>query len=325
METSTDIINDAKNWYLQSTKTTSKRRIETGIKFNNYNIGLEKDILWDKAETYTLSDGTEIVGVPMNVRLSNSAKITGNLFLLITKNGTKYKRAIVNDKGKTVSTQSIATQDSIEGLYKLSFNSTLTDRKLIKATKNGVMNAPLPPPGECFDIVYYEYTFDENGILLDYYEEIIGEYCPTGNGSGGGGGEGGTDEVPEHTTTGDDVSSSAVIDFESDGVSKKKWNEVWRFGIGHYMGYEFGGMSVDLCVMKWSTSENKFVWESVSNSSYYTSGVRPDGTEFVKDGYADNYFDTYAEVQFTSHINYINRGQRSTTPKSKFHKFYNRY
>lgn len=312
-------VEDAKSWYLKSTANT-----KSSLKSNRGAIkDVTQDIQWNNAQLYNLEDGTEVLGTPMVITLDKGIKAKGSYMLLISKTNGAYSSLIAYNENKDYFNSSL-TASTVKKIYKSTLELSLAHKDMSVSRSNSNPNNKLmtvPAEDYCIDWYLTTYLYDEWGNVVEILSEVYLYTTCIENGGGGGGGGVEPEEPVQpalHTLEDTEFANGTLIEYTTSGVAKRKWSDSWRFGKGEYLNMTFFGYSTELCEMKYENGN--WEWESITNQSYYTAGQRPDGTEFVKDGYAANYFDHHADLQFTSHIAYLNRGPRATSPKSTYHK-----
>ncbi|MFA6275143.1 MAG: hypothetical protein WC622_00230 [Pedobacter sp.] len=193
------IIN-AKNWY-QETMANSKSTLGTA---SSAQIVIP-EIIWNNAKFYRQDDGSEMIGIPVNVKLATGTLAKGSYLLIITKTTEAYEQLIVFNKDQNYFNGNIDAAEVKkihDGVIKA---NVLHKAASITITPKGkvmtLQGAPtVPIENQCTD--WYWTTW--NGNTGEVVSEVYLYSTCSGGITYGGGGSGGdtttaadTDEIRE--------------------------------------------------------------------------------------------------------------------------------
>ncbi|MFI5450565.1 hypothetical protein ACHMWN_00235 [Pedobacter sp. UC225_61] len=232
-----DSLIAAKSWYLKQNKESYKRNTESFLMTKDKSVRVKKEIDWSGAKSYKLSDGTDITGIPVDLRFSDGKLANGNFLLLITNSEKGFKSIITKDQKTESSDTSLGSASTLENLYRKS-NANLEKGGGINKIRAKLMNAPIVT---CIDWYYVETTYDEEGNIIDVYIEFLYTECLETTGGGGGGTLEPTEQQDWGATTDEDYSENIV---------EEENNEVDTRYFIHYYKWTFHKAYQDLWVFR---------------------------------------------------------------------------
>lgn len=193
---------DAKSWYLKENAKSSSQIIGT----NGEIIKVSQKIDWNSSQSHMLSNGIEVMSVPVTIALENGGNAKGSLMLLISKKGNTYSSGLVYSKLDDNFNEKNLTDDNLGKWYNQAFNvkgnlrflNVDGPRKIKLNTFSGGEDGGGPSTedeGGCIDWYMVTNFYDSEGNFIGKIEEYMYRTCPEGGGGGGGGVEYDTDEI----------------------------------------------------------------------------------------------------------------------------------
>ncbi|MFD0939935.1 hypothetical protein [Pedobacter boryungensis] len=182
------LLSSAKKWYMGSNaKETSVLKSNKGII-----LKVEQVIQWDEARAHKLDDGTEIVSVPMSIKMAQG-NAQGSYMLLISRAGESFKSQIAyNEKGNYFKA-GFSTAE-IGQLYK-SLNKISLNGKSLSVNRNGELMSDEGGGGmsdepQCTYWYLVETFWYSDGTIAYTTETYLYKTCSSTNGDGTGNGSG---------------------------------------------------------------------------------------------------------------------------------------
>lgn len=242
-------VEDAKSWYLKATANTkSSLKSNRGIIQN-----ITQDIQWNYAQSYTLEDGTEVLGAPVVITLEKGIKAKGSYMLLISKTNGSYSSLVAYNENKDYFNGSLNVS-AVQKIYKNTLELSLTHKDTSVSRSNSNPNNKLmtvPAGGYCIDWYLTTYLYDEWGNVVEILSEIyLYTTCPEEGGGGGGVDPQPEDPDPNCTNATGSISSeeasqnfSNAIGAESAGKRPAEYKWVFlknAYGLWKYISTEDG-------------------------------------------------------------------------------------
>lgn len=173
-------LENAKNWYLKE-NAKSTTALSSG---NGSEKSISREVLWDKANLYTLEDGTEIVGAPLVIKFDDEHSLKGSSLLLISKENGVYQSKIAHND-KTDHFSSAILKKEIGELYQnIPIKKVETGgRAKVASSKDKQMGGGGHQPGARVIDWYLETTFYDGAgrVLFTTREYLYTEYIEEGD------------------------------------------------------------------------------------------------------------------------------------------------
>lgn len=176
-QTTTDFLSEAKNWYIQSTKTAS-----TYLESSNSSVkAIKQNIDWNSARAFKLENGSNILGAPINITYGG-VPVKGSFILLVSEENGSFKQLVAHSDKNSYFNNTISDSD-IQSLYKGAI-SLSASHKREKGVRNKDKVSLLPPSsGTCIDWYLTTYYYDDYGNIL--YTTEVYQYTTCDEGGGG--------------------------------------------------------------------------------------------------------------------------------------------
>lgn len=177
-------IESAKDWYVKLSSNS-----KTSLKSSKQNEEkVTTKYKWDKAKSFTFSDGKNVIGVPVNLIMGDKDDAPGSYMLLIYKTDNEYSSAIIFNQKDGYYQDSKSTSD-IEAAFiinqksKVSKSLSKDTQAYSTASKDKKMRLEVEPV--CIDW-YLITTITWPDGQINVYEDYLYSTCyPTGGGGGG--------------------------------------------------------------------------------------------------------------------------------------------
>lgn len=196
-------IANAKDWYQ---KTTAKIELKSSRKVEN----VTQQVSWADAKLYKQADGSEIIGVPVEIGLSNGTKAKGSYLLMISKTGDTYKPVISFNEKKNYFVENIVSSKIKDWYNDATKPNNSHKNTLLNNTGKGKVMVVEGGNMDCTAWFLTETYYDEEGNVIQYYEHYMYTICqPLIDG-----GEGGLPTDPEEEED-DDIDWGDVTDVSS--------------------------------------------------------------------------------------------------------------
>lgn len=254
-------LDDAKTWYTKSTEKT-----KLFIKSNNSEIkGIKQEVLWTEAHISMLDDGTEIIGVPLNIKFPNGAAANGSFMLFISNNNGIYKSFTVYNKKENYFDGS-----DIDAKIQTSYNNgsiKIANASKQLQTNQGKKSNIEQPPTQCMEWFLVTTYYDEYGMISYTEETYLFTTCEGTEQPGAGGGTGGLQ--PEFSLdfgSPTSIGETSVALMENDTVRTKR--STWIF----HEGPTYRFKSTEILTQVKMASGGGWQYAGISHVDHYVTG-----------------------------------------------------
>lgn len=230
-----DFEESAKSWYLKTSQKSSYALVSN----KNTSEQVSRALEWKDAKTFTLNDGTEVLGVPMKLKFANGKTPTGGYMLMIGQNAGGFKHLTVynSDKDffKKISKEQVQVSytHGIEDLRFQKLGRSNAGKGKLMSEENGGGESDQPV---CTDWYLVETFRDADGNITGIMETYLFTTCSTaGGGAGGGGGEG--DSIDWGTPVDEDLSETAIPEEDMAGEKIESRHYKWTFHRAYNEGF----------------------------------------------------------------------------------------
>ncbi len=269
-ETESDnFLNEAQKWYLKST-LNSKTSLQSTA---NAVESITTKYMWNKSRYFTLSDGKEAAGTPIEITLGNKELAKGSYMLLVYKMNNVYNYKIIYDEKNNYFSDNLSSSEiekTLNTSIKNSATKSLAKSKEMTLTKSGgqgkLMNHQISEE-VCIDWYLIETITWPDG-QVSVYESYLYTACytPGGSGSSGSGGTNQTQQIVVDFGQATDILESSSIQFENDTARLKK--DVWIF----LNAETFDFKSRELIYQVKTAHSGGWVFGGITHDSHYVVG-----------------------------------------------------
>ena len=273
-QTEAQRIANAKDWYQ---KTTAKIELKAGKKVEN----VTQQVSWADAKLYKQADGSEIIGVPVEIGLSNGTKTKGSYLLMISKIGGTYKPVISFNEKKNYFVENIVTSKIKDWYNDATKPNNSHKNTLLNNTGKGKVMVVEGGNMDCTEWYLTETYYDEEGNVIQYYEHYMYTICQ-GLIDGGGGVDGPSQEEQEELELKNKILaeteptamtspvSSSFLEASADGKERMEAYK-WTIAGNPLSGYVVWSHETGTHTRP-STTSNDWKWKSIVHDNFSVAG-----------------------------------------------------
>lgn len=259
------LTTDAKSWYLKNNQNTSFALVSS----KNQLRMVDQQVNWNDGKTFQMSDGTEVLSVPVTFKLADGNPSNGSYLLMISKNGNSFKKQTVYNEDKEFFDN--ISKDQVQSAYNLGNQLLKLQKRTNSNPGRGKIMSDEIGGGEgeqpvCTDWYLIETVRDVDGNITAVYETFLFQTCTTTGGGGGGGGPESSVEIDMGSPVSIDEGHTPEENVTADGDPAKVANLTWRFHnatIYKYTSTERGTVKV---------AGSSRTWHSLVHQSHGKSG-----------------------------------------------------
>ncbi|MEJ5996601.1 hypothetical protein WG904_19390 [Pedobacter sp. Du54] len=210
-----------RDWYVNSVSNSKSVMQST----DNRIFKIEQLPDWNAAKTFQLSDGKEVVGVPLKITNAEQQKIGGSFMLFITKDGNSYRSYIAHNDEESYFEKDVSLSD-LEKTFKSVAEPVNHEKKSNKAKLMVEDQSEI-----CIDWYLTTTYYDEHGGIVFQTEFYMYSTCAPVGGTGGVGGK--QQMIPEEEVLdlgepssiddGKDSEIEEVVGLDTFKVAPVKW------------------------------------------------------------------------------------------------------